>query len=193
MAISALYTHLSRRREERTLVGSRWTDSGFVFTTTTGTPIDPRNALRAFYAVLKKSGLPRLRFHDLRHSAATLLLVQGVHPRVVMELLRHTDFATTMDIYSHVLPILNREAADQMDRILQPVVVNLVVKGEESTEGRESKPQKTNGRGEWIRTTDLLVPNQTAPAISLITDQMFFARNLILSTKSTFVGGQLGG
>jgi hypothetical protein len=65
VAISVLYAHLPRQREERTLAGSRWTDSGFVFTTTNGTPIDPRNALRAFYAVLKKSGLPRLRFHDL--------------------------------------------------------------------------------------------------------------------------------
>jgi integrase len=105
-----------------------------VFTTTLGTPLDPRNLLRVFYAILEKSGLPRLPFHDLRHSAATLLLVQGVHPRVVMELLRHTDFATTMDVYSHVIPTLRSEAANQMDQILNPLVVKMVVK-EEQTEG----------------------------------------------------------
>ncbi len=118
--------------------------------------IDPRNALRVFYAIVKKSGLPRLRFHDLRHSAATLLLVQGVHPRVVMEM----DFATTMDQYSHALPALKKDAASQMEQILNPVVVNLVVKGEKAIEEDSANLLKTNGRGEWIRTTDLLVPNQ---------------------------------
>jgi integrase len=86
--------------------------------------------------------------------------VQGVHPRVVMELLRHTNFAITMHLYSHVIPALQREAADQMDRILEPVVVKQVVKGGEASREEEANPMKGNGRGEWIRTTDLLVPNQ---------------------------------
>jgi integrase len=110
------------------LAGSRW-DTGYVFTTRIGTPIDPRNELPAFYSVPNKSGVPRLRFHDLRHSAATLLLVQGIHPRLVMDLLRHANIATTMDVYSHVILMLQQEAADKMDQILKPVVVNLVVKG----------------------------------------------------------------
>jgi hypothetical protein len=74
----------------------------------------------------------------------------------VMELLRHTDFATTMDLYSHVIPALRSVAADQMDQVLNP----LVVKPEEQTVEGEGKLLKGNGRGEWIRTTDLLVPNQ---------------------------------
>lgn len=70
-----------------TLGGQRLGGDGLCFTTTKGTPVDPRNLLRAFYAVLKRSGLPRIRFHDLRHSAASLLIAQGVHPRMIMELL----------------------------------------------------------------------------------------------------------
>jgi hypothetical protein len=77
-----------------------------------------------------------------------------------MDLLRHANIATTMDIYSHVIPMLQQEAADKMDQILKPVVVNLVVKGGEGQSEQEDKQLKTNGRGEWIRTTDLLVPNQ---------------------------------
>jgi integrase len=61
--------------------------------------------------------LPR-RFHDLRHATATLLLVQGVHPRVVMELLGHSEIGVTMNTYSHVLASLKRESADQMDALL---------------------------------------------------------------------------
>ena len=142
------------------MAGSRWVETGYVFTTRKGTPVDPRNVLRVFYSILKKSGVPRLRFHDLRHSAATLLLVQGVHPRVVMELLRHANMATTMDTYSHVIPMLKQDCADKMDEILKPVAVNLAVKEGEGVSVADANELKTNGRGEWIRTTDLLVPNQ---------------------------------
>jgi integrase len=62
--------------------------------------------------------MPRIRFHDLRHSCATLLLVQGVSPRVVMEILGHSDIAMTMNTYSHVVPELQREAASRMDSLL---------------------------------------------------------------------------
>jgi len=158
--ISAFHAHRVRQDEERLLAGSRWVETGYVFTTQRGTPLDPRNALRSFYSLLKAAGLPRLRFHDLRHSAATLLLAQGVHPRIVMELLRHENIATTMDVYSHVIPMLQQEAADKMDQILNPLVVNLVVKQGEEESALEDKLLKRIGRGEWIRTTDLLVPNQ---------------------------------
>lgn len=67
---------------------------------------------------LLAAGLPRLRFHDLRHSCATLLLVQGVPARVIMEILGHSSIALTMNTYSHVLPSLKRDAADAMDRVL---------------------------------------------------------------------------
>jgi len=68
----------------------------------------------------KRKLLPRFRFHDLRHSAATLLLVQGVHPRTVQELLGHSRIATTMDTYSHLIDQVKREAADKMDALFLP-------------------------------------------------------------------------
>ncbi len=72
-----------------------------------------------FHKALSKAGLPRIRFHDLRHSCATLLLVQGVSPRVVMDVLGHSEIAMTMDTYSHVVPELQREAADKMESLLK--------------------------------------------------------------------------
>jgi integrase len=72
-----------------------------------------------FHRHLDDAGLPQRRFHDLRHSCATLLLVQGVSPRVVMEVLGHSDVGMTLNTYSHVVPQLRREAADRMDEILE--------------------------------------------------------------------------
>ncbi|MBF6613954.1 MAG: site-specific integrase [Chloroflexi bacterium] len=96
----------------------RWKESGLVFTSTIGTPLDPRNAFRSFQDALQRAGLPHIRFHDLRHTCASLLLAQGVHPRVVMETLGHSHISLTMDTYSHVIPALQRDAADRMDALL---------------------------------------------------------------------------
>jgi integrase len=89
-----------------------------VFSTRTGTPLEARNVVRAWKAILDKAGLPTtVRFHDLRHSAATLLIAQGVHPRTVMEILGHSQIATTMNTYGHVLPDTMRDAAARMDSL----------------------------------------------------------------------------
>lgn len=80
VAIATLARHQARQCEEKLKAGDTWVDTGMVFTTTIGTMLDARNLLRAFYAIIRTSDLPRLRFHDLRHSAATLLLVQGGTP-----------------------------------------------------------------------------------------------------------------
>ena len=69
-------------------------------------------------AVAQASGLPRIRFHSLRHTAASLLLAQGTHPRVVMEMLGHSTIALTMNTYSHAIPALERDAAERMNAIL---------------------------------------------------------------------------
>ena len=98
--------------------GKRWHDSGFVFTTPTGTVLDPRNLTREFKGVLAANNLPLIRIHDLRHSCATLLLAQGVSPRVVMETLGHSQVSLTPNTYSHVLPALQEDAASKMDAIL---------------------------------------------------------------------------
>ena len=80
--------------------------------------MDGADVTRRFQRLLADAGLPRMRFHDLRHGAASLFLAQGVHARVVMEMLGHSTIALTMNTYSHVIPELQREAADQMEAVL---------------------------------------------------------------------------
>jgi integrase len=116
--LRALRAHRLRQLQERLAAGSRWHDSGLAFTSGIGTPLEPRNLFRSFKALLRRAGLPDVRFHDLRHSAASLLLAQGVPMRAVMELLGHSNIGTTADIYSHVMPAMMRDVADKMDAIL---------------------------------------------------------------------------
>lgn len=116
--VIALREHRRRQLEERLLAGRRWVESGLVFTSTIGTPLDGANVTKSFQRLLARAGLPKRRFHDLRHSCATLLLVQNVAPRVVMEVLGHSQISLTMNTYSHVLPALMREAALKMDALL---------------------------------------------------------------------------
>ncbi|MFP5260899.1 MAG: tyrosine-type recombinase/integrase [Blastocatellia bacterium] len=89
-----------------------------VFTSTIGTPIDPRNVKRRLDPLLKRAGLPHFRVHDLRHFCASLLLAQGVQLKVVSEILGHGQLSTTADLYVHVLPSLRKDAIDLMDSIL---------------------------------------------------------------------------
>jgi integrase len=101
------------------LVGSDWPEHGLVFTTAFGEPLDGRHVTaRDFHPLLKRAGLPSIRFHDLRHTAATLLLAQGVHPKMVQELLGHSTIALTLDVYSHVTPTMHEQAAATMERVL---------------------------------------------------------------------------
>lgn len=117
--VNGLREHRARQNAERARAGERWTDSGFVFTGPEGLPLDGSAISKQFHRVLDRAGLPQRRFHDLRHSCATLLLVQGVSPRVVMDVLGHSQIGLTMNTYSHVIPELRREAADRMDHLLQ--------------------------------------------------------------------------
>jgi integrase len=91
---------------------------GLVFTTSTGRPISPRNLLHHFKKVIRQAGLPVIRFHDLRHTHATLLLAAGVHPKIVQERLGHSQISLTLDTYSHVIPSLQTEVAHQFEAIL---------------------------------------------------------------------------
>ncbi len=93
-------------------------NQGFLFRTRNQTPFAPRNLLRHFHAAMEEAGLPRIRFHDLRHTTASLLLMQGAHPKKVQELLGHSTIALTMDTYSHILPAMHDELAQQMDSLL---------------------------------------------------------------------------
>ena len=115
----ALADHHAQQTAEREATGRRWQDTGLVFTTTRGTAIDPRNVTRMFHRHLQQANLPHRRFHDLRHTCATFLLSKGVHPRIVMDILGHSSIAVTMDIYSHVMPGPQQEAAASMEALLQ--------------------------------------------------------------------------
>jgi integrase len=95
-------------------------NSGLLFTTSNETPISPRNLLRHFYKALKKADVPKIRFHDLRHTAATFLLKENVHPKIVQEMLGHSTITLTLDTYSHIIPDIQKEAAKKMDLIFQP-------------------------------------------------------------------------
>lgn len=117
-ALRALREHRVKQMEERLLAGDKWQDSGLVFTTTRGTPLDPRNVLRHFARVLTAAGIAHVRFHDLRHSCATLLLAQGVPARMVQDILGHSAIRVTMDTYAHVLPSMRDDATRAMDSVL---------------------------------------------------------------------------
>jgi integrase len=91
-----------------------------VFPDALGVPFDGITLLRReFLPLLKRAGLPLIRFHDLRHTAATLMLLKGIHAKVVSEMLGHATVSITLDLYSHVLPDLQREAAAAMDSLFR--------------------------------------------------------------------------
>ena len=112
--VSALRAHRVRQAAERLHAGSSWQDLDVVFATHCGTPTDPRNALRSLVEAAKRAGLEDVGLHTLRHSAATALIASGAHMRVVQELLGHSSFAITADVYAHVAPESTREAADRL-------------------------------------------------------------------------------
>ena len=139
LAAEALRRHRAAQAEERLSAGPAWEDSGLVFPNGSGKPMNPSNLLvRSYRKLLGRADLPRLRFHDLRHTAATLLLGQGVHAKVVSEMLGHSSITITLDLYSHVTPTMQQQAADALDALLSaPLAVNLAVS--EDAEG--SQPQ----------------------------------------------------
>jgi integrase len=117
-AMSALREHRKRQLEERMGKAGLWSDHGLVFPSAIGTPISGGNLNRSFKVLLKRADLPAVRFHDLRHTCATLLLRQGVNPKFVQELLGHADISLTLNVYSHVLPDMGDAAAGAMDAAL---------------------------------------------------------------------------
>jgi integrase len=118
VCLEALQRHRVQQARDRLAAGDGWTDCGLVFASARGTVIEPRNLNRLFDELSAQAGLRRLRFHDLRHTCASLLLAQGVQPRVVMEILGHSQLSITTDLYSHVMPTALRGAADLLDQAL---------------------------------------------------------------------------
>lgn len=118
-AVAALREHRKRQAVEQLAAGQLWERTGLVFTTEIGTPLEPRNVLRRFEALAERAGLVGVHLHTLRHSAASFLLAAGTHTKVVQEHLGHSSYAITADIYSHVAPVQQREAADRLDEALR--------------------------------------------------------------------------
>jgi integrase len=119
VAKGSLSKHRNVQLEERTNLAGLWEDSGLVFTTRVGTPLGRQELVtRSFKPLLPKAGLPDIRFHDLRHTCATLLLSKGVHAKFVQELLGHATISITLDTYSHVLPGMGDATAGAMDETL---------------------------------------------------------------------------
>lgn len=116
--IPILRAHLEMLDEDRGY--SKWKERGLLFPTTVGSYISTENLSRHFKSILDRAALPDIRFHDLRRSTATLLASMGVPARVTMEILRHTQIATTLNIYADVVPQANRDALNQLGEALEP-------------------------------------------------------------------------
>ena len=119
-AVEALQAHLSRQLQEMERMGSLYRPGGLVFANETGGLINPSNLRnRSFSRLLKHAGLPRIRFHDLRHTCATLLLSRNVNPKIVSEMLGHSSISITLDTYSHVLPTMQGSAIRALEDALR--------------------------------------------------------------------------
>jgi integrase len=117
-AAEALRVHRDQQCFERVAAGDRWIDSGLVFVSMVGTPLDPRNVLRIWHGLQEKAGIPRGPFHASRYTAVSLLVAEGVPMKVIQEVLRRSLLSTTADTYGHLFPQAFAEAADAMDRAL---------------------------------------------------------------------------
>lgn len=117
--LAALQAHRKAALAERLSFGADWPDHDLVFTAPDGEPVHPRRFSAYYFAQhVRAAGLPMIRFHDLRHTHATLALQAGVHPKVVSERLGHSSIAVTMDRYSHVMPAMESEAAEKVAAVL---------------------------------------------------------------------------
>jgi integrase len=116
--VSLLVDHRKHQAEERDVMNELWTDTGFIFTTNFGTPFDPRNLNRDFATICQRAGLGHWHPHELRHSAASLMLASGVKLQVVSEVLGHASIRMTADVYGHILAPDREAAADAMDQAL---------------------------------------------------------------------------
>ncbi len=119
VVITALRAHRTRQRMDRLVAGSRWQDTGHLFATTIGTPIEAARVTRSFGLALERAGLPHIRFHDLRHAAATFLLGQGFTLEDVKNLLGHSSIVLTSNTYGHVLEQRQQQVARGMDAVLR--------------------------------------------------------------------------
>jgi len=132
ICITSLRAHKERQAKERSQVGSRWHETGHVFTSTIGTPIDDRKILKEFDSLVAAAKLPKQRFHDLRHACISLLRAQGVPDKVIAEIVGHSDIRLTQNVYQHVYQEAKRDAASKMDALLAGAAKALATDAENS-------------------------------------------------------------
>jgi integrase len=125
VVLEKLRKHLNQQQLVRQFAGDRWQDNDLVFPSSIGTPMEWRNMVWDIKGTLQRAGLPNLRFHDLRQTAATLMLKEGIHPKVVQERLGHSQISLTLDTYSHELPSMQEEAAEKLDQLLTPISISV--------------------------------------------------------------------
>ncbi|MCP4142228.1 MAG: site-specific integrase [Chloroflexi bacterium] len=124
--ILVLKEHRKNQLQESEKVSARWQDNDLIFPTSTGSPTNPSNLYyRSFKQLLKDAGLPQIRFHDLRHTAASLMLNHGVPILIVSKRLGHAQPSITLDVYGHIMPNMQEEAASIMDDIITPVTISV--------------------------------------------------------------------
>src|SRR5262249_50741127 len=122
LVVEELRQHRLRQTEALLKLGVRQSDHYHVVTRPDGEPLQPRSVTHAFEIFLGRRGLPRVRFHDLRHSHATHLLASGVHPKIAQERLGHSSVAITLDLYSHILPGMQADAAGRVDLVVRDAI-----------------------------------------------------------------------
>ncbi|ESY51588.1 MULTISPECIES: site-specific integrase [unclassified Mesorhizobium] len=120
--VAELKAHRARQAEEQLRLGIRPDADSFVVAQVDGQPLQPRSLTHEWVRVLAKTSLPRIRFHDLRHTHATQMLSAGVHPKIASERLGHSNIGITLDLYSHVMPGMQADAAEQVDVALQAAI-----------------------------------------------------------------------
>jgi len=117
ITVEALRAHALRQRQQRLLADTSWQEQKLIFTTRVGTPVDTTNVLHGFQKILREAGLPKMRFYDLRHTHASLLIAEGVHPKKIAERLGHASIKLTMDLYGHLFEGSDKESAERMQKI----------------------------------------------------------------------------
>jgi integrase len=115
LAIEGLREHHAAQDAAREFVGDEWRDHNLVFATAFGAPLDGTNVARSLHQTLERHGLRRIGLHGLRHSAASLMISEGVPMKVVQEILGHSSYTLTANTYSHIAPELQRDAANRLD------------------------------------------------------------------------------
>ncbi len=120
--VEELRSHRARQAEEQLGLGIRLSDDSLVYSQIDGAMVQPRSLTHEWSRIMGKTTLPRIRFHDLRHSHATQMLAAGVHPKIAQERLGHSTIAITLDLYSHVMPGMQADAAEQVDAAIRRAV-----------------------------------------------------------------------